>query len=453
MKTLDAVDVLAAFTASTPFDQLPADVRAHAPWVLLDVIGTTLAGSEAQQVSALATACALGADAPVATVLRRGLPRSSPVNAAWLNGISAVWLELDPGHRRWRTHAPAHVMPAALAEAQRVGADGAQLLAAFVLGCEAAYRMGAATTPRPEVNAHGTWGIVGAAVAVSRLRGLDVESTARALRLASHLALATSLRTSIAGATVRNVYVGAAAQSALQSVSLAQAGFTALDDAPAVVFGQVLGTDFDAGWLTDALGTRFEFMHDFAKLHACCHHLYPAVDALQDLLASGRPLADAVQAIVVHTYAVAARFSQAAPANELAAKFSLPYVLANSLGGATLDPQAFREPTLGSPAVLSLAARVEVHEDPALTARFPQERPARVELRLCDGTSRSVERSSPRGDYLDPMDAQTRSAKFDALAAAVLPAGSAARLRERLLLIEREPNVSHLFDLEPQAIP
>lgn len=461
MSTRDPLDQLAAFAAEVSLDDLPAQVRAHAPWVLLDVIGAALAGSGAPETAALAgallTPCELGRrDGDLAqgraTVLRRGLPTAPAARAAWLNGISAVWVELDPGHRHCRTHAPAHVMPPALAEAQSTGATGAALLAAFIVGCEVAYRFGRATTPRQEVNAHGTWGMVGGAAAVGRLRGLDAAAMARALRIAAQLPIATAFRSSLAGCTVRHAYVGAAAQLASDAVSLAQAGFTALQDAPQESFGRVLGTSFDASALVDGLGERFEFVHDFAKLHACCHHAYPAVDALADVLATGDTQGREVEGILVDTYAVAARLRDPAPANELAAKFSIPFVLAASMVRTSLAPEAFRGAALQDPRVLALAARIEVREDPALTARFPRERPARVQVRFAGGVTRSAERHATRGDYLDPLDTQARSSKFDALAATALSPGQFHLLRERLLGVEQVPDSSLLFDFDT-AVP
>jgi 2-methylcitrate dehydratase PrpD len=445
VSSVAALDELARFAAEVRLDDFPPQVRAHAPWVLLDVIGAALAGSSAPEAGALADSVLARQPSGCATVLRRALPRTSAAEAAWLNGISAVWLELDPGHRHCRTHAPAHVMPAALAEAQFAGASGAELLASFVTGCEVAYRVGRAITPRAEVNAHGTWGILGATAAVARLRGVGPAVMSRALRLAAQLPIATAFRASIDGVTVRHAYVGAAALLASQAVSLAQAGFTALDDAADESFGRVLGTRFEPSALLDGLGSRYEFVHDFAKLHACCHHAYPAVDALAHILSGSAAPAQAIDAIHVDTYSVASRLRNPAPVNELAAKFSIPFVLAAYTLRRSLDPEAFRNPMLEDPDLRALAARIEVREAPALTARFPRERCARVQVRFAGGEVLHSERHGTRGDYLDPLTPEERTGKFDSLAAAVLPAGALGSLRERLLHIEQVRNTAHLF--------
>lgn len=442
-----AVDRLAEFGATVRPGEVAPAVMAHARWVLLDVMGAALAGSEASEATALAREIGAGSeDGGAATVLRRGLQRVDPLMAAWLNGMSAVWLELDPGHRHCRTHAPAHVLPAALAQAQRQGASGAALLDAFIIGCEIAYRMGGAITPRPEVNAHGTWGMVGAAAAVARLRGLQPAAFAHALRMASQLPLATAFRSSVAGVTVRHAYVGLSAQLATQAVWLAEAGFAALDDAPCEVFGKILGTAFSPDALIRGLGTDWEFVRDFAKLHACCHHLYPAIDAAADIVAAHSLQAGQIEQIVVRTYTVASRLSSSTPRSELAARFSIPYALAAWVLWRDLGPHAFAPPALSNPQLLALAARVQVVEDAVLARAFPVQRPARVEIHLFGGAVHVAERQSPRGDYLDPLTEEARIAKFDRLAGAALTEAGAHSLRERVLNISGCADVRRLFD-------
>lgn len=441
-----AFDELADFGSSFPSSALPAPVVAHAPWVILDTVGAILAGSVASESSVLAKTV-VGAEHGDATVLRAGLPRAAPHMAAMLNGTSAVWLELDPGHRHYRTHAPAHVLPATLATAEHIHASGEDLLAAFVVGCEIAYRVGGATRPRPEVNAHGTWAIVGAAAAVARLHRLETGTFARALRLASHLALATTFRASVDGVTVRNAFVGIAGELAMQAVWLASAGFTALDDAPAEVFGKLLGTDFSAAVLTARLGRDFEFLRDFAKVHACCHHLYAAIEALNDILRAHAIIADEIDEIVVSTYALAARFAASAPRTALAAKFSLPYVLAARITRGDVGPDhAFSLAALQDPALRALARRVVVTEDPAFSAAYPDDRPARVEVRMIGGHRHTATCTGPQGDYRSPLSADVRAAKFEGLASRVLTAASVEVLREGILRLRTLRDVAQLLD-------
>src|SRR5690606_13362893 len=99
--------------------------------------------------------------------------RSTAAVAALLNGIAGTALELDEGSQYARGHPGIHVVPSALAAAHRAGADGRALLTAIALGYELAARAGHAAKMRPAVHAHGTWGTMGAALAVAKLSGAD----------------------------------------------------------------------------------------------------------------------------------------------------------------------------------------------------------------------------------------------------------------------------------------
>ena len=72
-----------------------------------------------------------------------------------------------------------------------------------------------------------------------------------------------------------------------------------------------------------------------------------------------------------------------------------------------------------------LAGRVEVVEDPALTALTPGKRPARVEVRLVDGRVLAREVDMPSGEFDRPYPEAVLREKFVALAAPDLGAAGA----------------------------
>ena len=78
-------------------------------------------------------------------------------------------------------------------------------------------------------------------------------------------------------------------------------------------------------------------------------------------------------------------------------------------------------------AIQALAARVNVLEDPALTARLPAERPARVEVRLSGGVTRSRRVDTTAGDFDRPYPREALRQKFLALATPTLGQRGAAR--------------------------
>lgn len=409
---------LAAFVAETPEGEIPGDVRARATLVVADTLGTILGGATEPELRRLTAGAARGPGP--CTRLGRGFMGVEAWGAILANGTAGTMLELDEGNRFARGHPGIHVLPAALAEAERSDASGRELVTALVLGYDVAARLGAAAPVRPGMHMHGVHGVVGAAAAVARLRRLEAADTARALGVAAGLTLATSWRTALEGATVRNAYAGVAGASGWLAVDLAQAGFTGLDDMLVETFGRISGCGLDAGAAVAELGRRFEIGRNYFKLYACCRYNHAAIEALEALVAE-RPVEPAeIEGITVETHAGAATMSAVDPRGSLGAKFSIPYALAVRLVLGDSGPAAFREPALSDPRVRALARRVRVIEDPRLTARLPEERPARVELRLAGGETLTGQVDTPSGEFDRPYSGEALCNKFLALAAPTL---------------------------------
>jgi 2-methylcitrate dehydratase PrpD len=112
----------------------------------------------------------------------------------------------------------------------------------------------------------------------------------------------------------------------------------------------------------------------------------------------------------------------------LGAKFSIPYSLAARLVLGSWDDcgvRAFREPALSDARVRALARRVEVVEDPALTAMTPAVRPARIEMRLRDGRVLARQVDQPWGEFDRPYPEPLLREKFVGLASPDLGGGGA----------------------------
>jgi 2-methylcitrate dehydratase PrpD len=96
---------------------------------------------------------------------------------------------------------------------------------------------------------------------------------------------------------------------------------------------------------------------------------------------------------------------------------------------------------------LALAARVAVREDPALTARLPGLRPARLRVLLRDGTVREAAVETNRGDTEDPYETADIVAKFHELADPVWGAAHAARVADAVMALDTAPNLAALHAL------
>ena len=106
----------------------------------------------------------------------------------------------------------------------------------------------------------------------------------------------------------------------------------------------------------------------------------------------------AIDHIEVETYEFAARLDGVRPQTALAGRFSIPYVVAATLTTGGAGPEIFQPGFLTDPALLDLAAKVRVVEDPALSAMTPARRPARLRIHFGDGTACEILVTQSKGD-------------------------------------------------------
>jgi len=420
------IEELAKFVAETRLAEIPEAVRRHAQITLLDTLGVILAGSERPEVRALRGRLAATSGSG-ATIYARGGAESDPRSAALLNGIAGRAIELCEGLRLVSGQAAMQVLPGVLAVAEQAGRPGSEILAALILGYEVAGRLAGGFTPRPLAHQNGQVSLLAAAAAGARLRGLDAAGVRLARRNATTLVLTPSYTNAVAGATALNVAGGMSGFAAALAPELALAGFAAQPDAVEEALAGLVGAGFDAARLTDGLGDEWQITQNYFRLYACCNPIHPALDCLAAALAELRPRPEEVERIDVATYRFASVMRNPDPPNYFASKYSLPHaaaamVVRGSAGYAALDDSA-----LADPAIAALRHRVHVAEDPAMSAKAPRLRPARVTVTLAGGRSATHARDSHRGDFNDPFGEDELRGKFRELAAEVLsPDGIAA---------------------------
>src|SRR5262244_551284 len=438
-----AIEALAHFIAGTPWDAIPKAVREHAKLVVLDTVGVMLAGSVQPEVTA-ARARLTATGGHGATVYAEGAPRSDPRTAAFLNGLAGRSIELCEGHRYVSCQGAVQALPTALACGEWLRRSGRETLAGLIFGYEVAARLGAGLTARPLAHQNGQAPLLGAVGAGARVRGLNGDQTSLALRLGAVLILTPSYTNAVAGATALNVAGGMSSLAGTLAPELALAGVAAQPNAIEEAFGQLVGDGFRPEPVTEELGQRWEITRNYFRLRACCNPIYPALDALEDILGELRPPPETIERIDVATYAFAANMREPEPANYFAAKYSLPHAAAALVLRGHAGYHAFTDDVVRDPAIAALRRRVTVREDPVLSASVPRLKPARVTVTLTDGRQLTRLSESARGDYQDPYREDEIRAKFRELAGVVLSAAGVARVEG---LVDRLDSLPRLGDL------
>ncbi len=392
-----AITGLGAWAAGVRHHDLADVARVALAEELANLLAVTAGGHSTADQRALVDAW----DPEPGTCTLVGATRTATVEAAaWLNTVAAVCLERDSGHRLAQGHPAALSMPAVLALAERLGADGPRTLAAVAVAYEVSARIGHAATYDVEHHTHASTGAPGAAAGCAVLLGLDGRGVARAVHAALAGVVASSWTTALAGSTVRDQWAGAGAVTGLAAARLAATSASLPGTGLPAAVGRLDVTALvpDGGPLL--LG------HGYLKRHSACAYTHAAADAALlvrgQVLAAGAAPSD-VRQVRVATSAAGTRLAATTWTTRHGAYFSTPFAVASALVHG--DVAHARSDPAAADVLAPVAARVELEELPAAPGR----RPARVRVSLADGRTYEAAVEHSLGDSdLSPFDERTR---------------------------------------------
>ena len=437
------LDQVSHFVAKTDFGEFGNTVIEQAKKVVYDTLGVIAAGAQQREPMEMTKRLMPFSRHPSSTLIGRK-KRIDPLNAALINGTAGTWLELDEGNQFARGHAGIHVVPAALAVGEERKVSGKAFLTALIIGYEIACRIGIASKLRMTMHPHGSWGTIGAAVAVGKLMNLNADQMKALINIASSMTLATSRKTMLEGGTVRNLYAGASGYMGILAYHLLKSGFTGEADGIGSVYGGVVSDSFNPSVMVEALGSRYEITRNYFKEYACCRYNHSSLDALYKIMSQqkgGRLDPKNIESVKVETYSLAAQLSSKAPENMLAGKFSVPFAIATTILHGHSGVESFLPDRIKRPEIKLLASRVEVEEEPEFTQMMPSRRPSRVTVRLRDGSTFSETVYISKGDIEDPYSTAELDAKFLSLTTPIYGKRRAKEILEKTRRMETFRNI------------
>lgn len=441
---------LARFAAGLNLAGIPGPVQQQVKLACLDAIGCGLYGADLPWSRAVIHTVLAEGGRREASIWTRPR-RVSALHAALALGTMIHSFDFDDYHNA-KVHPAAAVLPAALTTAEAAGASGADLLAGLVAGYEAMIRTSLAIGPNASRlrgwHLTGTTGTIGAAAAAGRITGLTPEQMVSALGLGGTQS-AGLWAFNADGAMSKRLHPGKAAHSGLLAAMLARRGFTGPSQILEAQDGSLpLATSdgVNLAEITWDLGERWEAGRVSIKPYSCCGSTHSAVDGALDLMAEHqlRPEQVArVRLLSCRVVKVQTGYDYV-PATVLTAQMSIKYAVAVAMLEGACLPAQFRPDRLADPAVVELAGRVEVVEDPEVEALYPRLFAAKVELILQDGTRLLRRVEQPRGSPDRPLTPAEVAAKFDALAGERLDPDRRRAVAEMVLSLEQLPDVREL---------
>lgn len=448
MSDPDYLDRLARFVAVTPFDAIPRAVLDRAKTIVADTLPVIAAGMRSPELRALAQVQLVESAAGDAWVIGAGRT-ANRLDAAMLNGVAGAWLDFDEGNFLANGHPGIQVLPAALATAQTLHRCGRDFLAAFVLGYEAVARIGAATKMKLIVNPHGTYGVVGAALASARLQGLAPERFRELASIAASSCMATNRHTMLNGATVRNWYASHSATMGQMAVRLVEAGFTGPADGVATTFGLVLGDGFTPEIAVDRLGSRWLLTEGYIKLHPVARYADSGIDAFLDALAQANVGWQEIDRVEMRAYRMAAYLKEQRVKNWFGTRFSIPFACATIAIDRYRGLDAFGDPALNDADIQALAGRISIVEDEALNASYPARQEVIALLHTRSGARFEGRCEITRGEPGNAHPPGAIERKYRALAEPLWGEARAQQLYSAVMNIESARDVATLVDFVP----
>ena len=439
---------------SARYEDLPEEAIRWARVGLIDYTGVTLAGSTEPSSKIVGAAIEAG-EQPGPSLIFGGDARTTPLNAALINGTAAHAQDFDDSSNTMGGHPTAPILPAAIALGEKLGTSGRDLMLAYVLGFEVETAIGRG------VHLHhydkgwhptATLGVFGSAVACARLLGLDEDKTATALAIA--VSLSSGVKANF-GTMTKPLHVGHTSRHGLFAALMAKEGFTANQAAFEHKQGFFEVFNGKGNYWPEKVLSKWAAPFDIVepaigiKQYPCCASTHPAIDAMIDLVDLEGLTPEMVKHIDSWTHPSRLRHTNRPdPQSPLDAKFSVQYCVARALMHGKVVMQHFDEGAYLDKDARALMQRVTAAPHPEMREESSDRLGAEIRVELKDGRvlSRRVACARGRGAQ-SPLPADKLKVKFESCAAMVLPSDRVAALYAALESIESLKSMRQFTDL------
>lgn len=453
---------LADFLVDLRYEELPAKVVDIAKLCLLDTLGVGLFASRMPWVK-MATEIVAEADGAGECAVWGYNLRVPAQNAALVNGVSAHGIEMDDRKPQLGLHPGSQIIPAAMAAAEKIHADGKRFLTAVVLGYEVAFRVGKAV-PRPilGLNSAEHKGIWGAVAAASKALGFNREQTLNAFGIAGSMASGISEHSQDSDHSMSKRLLGGwPAHNGVMACLLGQKGFTGPWSILEGKFGycQVFARERAAHLeeLTKHLGKSFQILEREVKPYAAWGGSHLCIDAVVQLKTQYPTVAQEIEKVIV---ACSGRLFEnrqfRRPQSIMAGQMSLPFITAVAFLYDMRDPTIWTEEIIRNEDVLRLVDKVECYVDEGIERHALETQShgeVQVTVRLKSGTELQITVQHSKGTTENPISQEEIYSKFQLLASHVIPQTQCQEIAERVSRLEEVSDINQLSEVLRRDTP
>ena len=403
----------AGFVSDTSWRGLGVDLKHASRRALVNSIGCAIGASQQTDVVTTVQLLASLSGPPHASVIGHAL-KLDVLSASFINAISANLFDYDDTHLATVIHPAAPVLPMCLALGEQIGASGAAVLEAYLIGAEVECRLGLAVSPQHyDQGWHitSTCGVFGAAAAAAKLLKLTPKQTQHAMGIAASQSAGVVQNLPTAA---KNVGVGNGARNGLFAAMLAARGFAAAADAIEGPQGwaRACGHVLQPSAVDDELGGRWEAANNTFKPYPSGIVMHAVIDACLQLRRANTLDADEIVKVGVYGDELLLARGDRQVSNARDAKVSIHHAAAAAFLWGRAGITEFSEVAVASPEAHALRARVTANLD----ANLPRGA-ARVEVETRRGDVHKQIVTEAHGGLSDPMTDQELENKFGELIA------------------------------------
>ena len=447
-------ETIGRFAGELKLADVPAAVVEKAKLVFLDTLGIALASSTMDfGLMAINVARKLGG--PKASLLIGTSDRVAAANAVIANGTLAHGLDYDDTLEEAIVHTGCCAGITALAAGEEVGATGAAVLEAAIVGTEVLCKVGLVAPGKFHARGFHPTAICstfGAAAAAGKLYGLNVNQWVDAFGLCG--SQSSGIIEYLADGTwTKRIHPGWSAHGGVIATLLAKEGFRG----PAKVLEGTHGffsafggkNDYDFEKILE-LGQRWEIPRLTFKSYPCGSISHPYMDCALRIKQKHSPHPDQIMEVICRTAEGPVHrlweplANKQKPVSSYGAKFSLPYSIAVMLIRGRAGLEEFSESAIRDHELLALAAKVRYEIDP--TIDYPRHFEGHVQLKMKDGSVFTEDQLHPRGGYEDPLPPEEIEAKFHANARLALAEHDVEEIIRLVQQLEALPSISRLTE-------
>jgi 2-methylcitrate dehydratase len=443
-------DLLSTYACRLTYQDLSPEVVHQVKRTLVDTVGCALGGFHAEP-SVIARRLASRVTSTMPSRILGTKDDSAPDMAGFANGVMTRYLDCNDSYFSPGGGHPSDMIPATLAMASPLGSDGQTVITAITLAYEVFCRLSDEVVAGDLGWDQGIFSVIGAACGAGKVLGLDRQAMAHAMSLA----IVPNLPLGVTRVGELSMWKGCAAACATRAgifaAQLAQEGMTGPAepfDGPRGLWEQAVGQPVALQQLGSGrepfriTGTSFKFFP--SQIHTqgpigLALELHAHVDSSE------------IDAIRVRTYRSAVRSAATDPQKwdpqtRETADHSIPYLVATAFQDGAVTPESFTPEKIRSPALRRLISKMTIEEEPIFTQRFPQELNCWMEVTTTSGQRFTAETAYPKGHQQNPLKDAELDAKFQHLAAAILPEPQCRTALTHLWSLEEAPNLRALFD-------